>query len=297
MEVFWTILAALVVGASLGLAGAVMQSVLRNPLAEPYLFGMVGGGTLVMVLALDLGLAAWGSLVLPAASLLGALGALGLVALIAWRAACVRRRDGTDPQARATHATTVLAGWAVGGTLGSLEIVALAYATPENQAAVMRWLFGSLATLRPAGVVAGAVVFVLAFAATLACRRSLAVMELGHDEAECLGVNARGVGALVLTAVALATSVAVALAGAIGFVGLVVPHVVRRLCGARMTCVLTLSALGGGLFVLAAEGVARALPPTTDGTPIGVGVVCAVLGGPAFLLLLAARRNGEGRDV
>ena len=292
MDVLWTILAALVVGASLGLAGAVMQGVLRNPLADPYLFGMVGGGTFFMTLALNFGLAAWGSLVLPLASLAGAAFALGLVALVAWCTVRTRRLDGSDPQARMSNSSMILAGWAVGGTLGSFDMLALSYATPENYTAVNRWLWGSLAAARPATVLVGLAVFAAAFAIVLSFRRSLDVMELGHDEAACLWVNVRFVAVIVLAAAATVTSVSVALAGMVGFVGLVVPHFVRRLAGARAKLVLPLSALLGGLFVLAAEFLGRALPGT-----VGVGVVCAITGGPLFLLLLASRRNGEGRDI
>ena len=292
MDVLWTILAALVVGASLGFAGAVMQGVLRNPLADPYLFGMVGGGTFFMTLALNFGLAAWGSLVLPLASLAGAAFALGLVALVAWCTVRTRRLDGSDPQARMSNSSMILAGWAVGGTLGSFDMLALSYATPENYTAVNRWLWGSLAAARPATVLVGLAVFAAAFAIVLSFRRSLDVMELGHDEAACLGVNVRFVSVIVLAAAATVTSVSVALAGMVGFVGLVVPHFVRRLAGARAKLVLPFSALLGGLFVLAAEFLGRALPGT-----VGVGVVCAITGGPLFLLLLASRRNGEGRDI
>ena len=292
MDVLWTILAALVVGASLGLAGAVMQGVLRNPLADPYLFGMVGGGTFFMTLALNFGLAAWGALVLPLASLAGAAFALGLVALVAWCPVRTRRLDGSDPQARMSNSSMILAGWAVGGTLGSFDMLALSYATPENYTAVNRWLWGSLAAARPVTVLTGLAVFAVVFALVLSFRRSLDVMELGHDEAACLGVNVRFVSVVVLAAAALVTSVSVALAGMVGFVGLVVPHFVRRLAGARAKLVLPLSALLGGLFVLAAEFLGRALPGT-----VGVGVVCAITGGPLFLLLLASRRNGEGRDI
>ena len=292
MDILWTILAALVVGASLGLAGAVMQGVLRNPLADPYLFGMVGGGTFFMTLALNFGLAAWGSLVLPLASLAGAAFALGLVALVAWCTVRARRLDGSDPQARMSNSSMILAGWAVGGTLGSFDMLALSYATPENYTAVNRWLWGSLAAARPATVLVGLAVFAAAFAIVLSFRRSLDVMELGHDEAACLGVNVRFVSVIVLAAAATVTSVSVAPAGMVGFVGLVVPHFVRRLAGARAKLVLPLSALLGGLFVLAAEFLGRALPGT-----VGVGVVCAITGGPLFLLLLASRRNGEGRDI
>ena len=292
MDILWTILAALVVGASLGLAGAVMQGVLRNPLADRYLFGGVGGGTFFMTLALNFGLAAWGSLVLPLASLAGAAFALGLVALVAWCTVRTRRLDGSDPQARMSNSSMILAGWAVGGTLGSFDMLALSYATPENYTAVNRWLWGSLAAARPATVLVGLAVFAAAFAIVLSFRRSLDVMELGHDEAACLGVNVRFVSVIVLAAAATVTSVSVALAGMVGFVGLVVPHFVRRLAGARAKLVLPLSALLGGLFVLAAEFLGRALPGT-----VGVGVVCAITGGPLFLLLLASRRNGEGRDI
>ncbi len=292
MDAVWTTLAALVVGGSLGLSGAVLQGVLRNPLADPYLLGMVGGGTLFMALALNLGLAVWGSLVLPIASLTGAAFALGLVAFIAWCTARARQLDGSDPQARASHSSVILAGWAVGGTLGSLDMLALSYATPENRDAINTWLWGSLAQVRPLTVVIGGAVFLAVLALILSFRRPLDVMELGQDEAACLGVNVRLVSVVVLSAAALATSVSVALAGMVGFVGLVVPHFVRRLFGARMKVVLPLSALFGGLFVLAAEYLGRLLPGAS-----GVGVVCAITGGPLFLFLLASRRNGEGRDV
>ncbi len=292
MDAFWTILAALVVGASLGLSGAVLQGVLRNPLADPYLLGMVGGGTLFMVLALNLGLATWGALVLPLASLLGAAFALLLVAFIAWRTVRARARDGSDAQARASNSSVILAGWAVGGTLGSFDLLALSYATPENRDAVNCWLWGSLSTARPQTILLGCLVFLAVFAVVMALRRSLDVMELGHDEAACLGVNVRLASVAAVSAAALATSVSVALAGMVGFVGLVIPHVVRRLFGARMSRVLPLSAVFGALFVLAAEGVGRALPGS-----VGVGIVCAITGGPVFLALLASRRNGEGRDV
>lgn len=292
MDTFCTILAALVVGASLGVAGAVMQGVLRNPLADPYLFGMVGGGTLFMVLAMNFGLAVWGSLVLPLASLAGAAFALGLVALVAWCASGVRERDGSDPQSRASHSSVVLAGWAVGGTLGSFDMLALSCAPQGNRDAVNCWLWGSLAQVRPATAFAGLAVFLVVFLIVWRFRRSLDVMELGHEEAACLGVNVRFTSVAVLAAAAVATSAAVALAGMVGFVGLVVPHFVRRLFGPRAGRVLPLSALLGGFFVLAAEGLGRRLPGAG-----GVGIVCAIAGGPLFLLLLASRRNGEGRDV
>ena len=123
-------------------------------------------------------------------------------------------------------------------------------------------------------------------------RRELNVMELGHEEAECLGVNTRLTMFVAIGAVAMATAVSVALAGAVGFVGLVVPHIVRRLVAVKMEILLPISALIGGIMVVAAEYVGRLLPGD-----VGVGVVCAVLGAPFFLYLLATPSAGEGRDI
>ena len=117
-------------------------------------------------------------------------------------------------------------------------------------------------------------------------------MELGHDEAECLGVDTRKVKLAAIAAVSLATAVSVSLAGAVGFAGLVVPHFVRRVFGPRMQLLVPLSAAFGGAFLVFAHAVSRLFP---EG--IGVGVVCAIFGAPFFLFLLASRRSGEGRDV
>lgn len=284
----------MIVGASLAVSGAVLQSVLRNPLAEPYMLGMVGGGALFAALAMNLGLVAYGMFVIPAASLLGSLFSLLIVLAVAFFAARARDANGSDPALRSSRSTVVVAGFAVGGLTGSLDMLVLSYSKPESFETISRWLYGSLASAGPVHVAAGAAAFAAAFAALLSIRRELDVMELGHDEAECLGVNTRRTTVVAVCAVSLATAVSVAVAGAVGFAGLVVPHFVRRLFGPRMKLLLPLSALFGALFMVVAEAVAEALP---NGDKTGVGVVCAVVGAPFFLVLLASRRSGEGRDV
>jgi len=288
----WAYPAALVTGASLALSGATLQSVLRNPLAEPYLLGTVGGGALFAALATNLGLVAVGSWALSVASFFGSCLSLGLVCLIAVLAARARGLDGSDPHLRSSGNAVVLAGFVTGGFMGSLDMLVLSYSKPEDFTAISKWLYGSLDAVTPSALAAGCLTLAVVLATLLALSRRLNVLELGRDEAETLGVNARATVLMVLGVVSLATAVSVALAGAIGFIGLVVPHVVRRKTGPRMQRVLPLSALAGGAFLAAAEFLRRLLPGN-----VPVGVVCAVFGAPFFFWLLASRNNGEGWDV
>ena len=284
--------AAFVVGAALAVSGATLQSVLRNPLAEPYLLGTVGGAALFAALAMNLGLVALGAWVMPTASFLGSCASLALVCVVAAFAARARRLDGADPQVRANGNAVVLAGFVTGGFMGSLDMLVLSYAKPDDFAAVSKWLYGSLRAVQPAMLALGAVVVAGVFAALLALARRLNVMELGRDEAETLGVDTRTTVLVVLALVSLATAVSVALAGAVGFIGLVVPHFVRRTVGPRLQRILPVSALGGGLFLMLAERLGRFLPGE-----VPVGVVCAIVGAPVFFALLMSRRNGEGWDI
>ena len=292
MGMDWAYPAAAVTGASLAVTGATLQSVLRNPLAEPYLLGTVGGAALFAALATNLGLVALGAWVMPTASFAGSCAALALVCVVAAFAARARNRDGADPQLRSSGNAVVLAGFVTGGFMGSLDMLALSYAKPDDFTAISKWLYGSLKAVTPSLLTLGAAVFAGVFAALMALARRLNVLELGRDEAETLGVNTRATLLAVLGLVSLATAVSVALAGAIGFIGLVVPHAVRRKAGPRMQRVLPISALVGGVFLAVAEGVGRLLPGE-----VPVGVVCAVVGAPFFLWLLMARHNGEGWDV
>lgn len=229
---------------------------------------------------------------LPAASFLGSCASLALVCIVASFAAKARRADGANPLLLSTGNAVVLAGFVTGGFFGSLDMLVLSYAKPEDFAAVSKWLYGSLHAVTWSTLALGGVAFAVAFSTLLALARRLNVMELGVAEAEALGVNTRITTLLVLGAVSLVTAVSVALAGAIGFIGLVVPHFVRRKTGPRLQCVLVFSAFAGGIFLMLAEFLGRFLPGD-----VPVGVVCAILGAPFFLWLLMSRRNGEGWDI
>ena len=288
----WIYLAAAITGAGLSLSGATLQSVLRNPLAEPYLLGTVGGAALFAALATVLGWTALGGWVLPLSSFLGSCCSLALVLTVAAFAVRARNRDGADPFQRSSGGAIVLAGFVAGGFFGSLDMLVMSYATPEDFTALSRWLYGSLAAASPGATALGGCVLATVFTVLMLFSRRLNVLELGRDEAETLGVNTRATIAAVLLAVSLLTAVSVALAGAVGFVGLVVPHFARRLTGPRMERVLPAAAAAGGGFLTLAQYCASRLPGE-----VPVGVVAAIIGAPFFFWLLMRRRNGEGRDV
>lgn len=284
--------AAFVVGSALAVTGTVLQSVLRNPLAEPYLMGTVGGAALSAAGVTLLGLTAIGAWVLPSASFLGSCLSLALVCLVAYMAGRVRREESASPILRSSGSTLILAGFVTGGFTGSLNMLLLSYAPDRDFAAISKWLYGSLGSVTWLGLSIGAVAFAAVFLVLFFLSRQLDVLELGRSDAECLGVNARTIIFICLAASSLMTAVSVALAGAIGFVGLVVPHLVRRKAGPRMRRLLPLSAVVGGLFLVFAEWLRRFLPGD-----VPVGVVAAIFGSPFIFALLVSKKSGEGWDV
>ncbi|MGN0846145.1 MAG: FecCD family ABC transporter permease [Kiritimatiellia bacterium] len=272
------IFAALVVGAALAVSGATLQSVLRNPLAEPYILGIVGGASLGVALAFLMGWTAASALVVPLAAVAGAGLSLALVCAVSALAARRTGRRGFS------GGTVIVAGFVAGSFTCSLQMLALAYATPEQAAAASRWVWGDLRAASPLAVPYAAAAVLAALVALYACNRSLNALVLGEATARSLGVNVRRTQLIALGATSVATAASVALAGAVGFLGLIVPHVVRRLVGVNHRVYLPLSAVGGAVFLVAADAVARLFPGN-----LPVGVVCALTGAPFFFLLLARR--------
>jgi len=268
-------ISALIVGASLATAGATLQSVLRNPLAEPYILGIVGGASFGVALMFMLGWAAASAVVVPLAAFAGAVFALALVCLVSMLAAKRTGRQGL------AGGTVIVAGFVAGSFTCSLQMLVLSYATPEQSAAAYKWVWGDLQQATPQALPWATLAAVVAFLVIYARNRELNALVLGEDMARSLGVNVRRTQLLVLVATSVATAASVALAGAVGFLGLIVPHVVRRLFGINHRLYLPLSAVGGALFLLAAEGLAQLFPGN-----LPVGVVCALTGAPFFLYLL-----------
>lgn len=266
------VVAAVGVGAGLAIAGVVMQALTHNPLADPYLLGVSSGASVGAVAALTLGVSAlW---VLPVAAFAGALAALGAVLLVAGRGASPVR--------------IILAGVAV-GYLGSSLVSLLVFSSARGDAfrEILSWLLGSLASARwwEAGVAVAAVA--AAAGLVLARARTLDALLLGDDAAVALGVDVERERPWLMVAVAVLTGALVAVSGAIGFVGLVIPHAARLLVGPRHRLLLPAALLGGGLFLLLADTLARTLFEPLE---VPVGIVTALVGGPAFALLVRRAR-------
>lgn len=266
---------ALLVGASLGLSGAALQGLLLNPLAEPALIGVSASAALGAVLVFYFGLAGMAAISLP----LGGMAGAGLAALLMF--ALAGNKGGAF--------SLILAGIAVNSIAAALTALALNLApSPYAASEIMFWLLGSLAD-RSQNDVALAAPFVLAgWVILLSAGPGLSALTLGEDTARTLGVNVARLKIAVVLGTALCVGAGTAVAGSIGFVGLVVPHLIRPLIGYRPGPLLYLSALGGGALLLAADIAAREI----GGAPeLRIGVLTALIGAPFFLWLVIRSRS------
>ncbi len=268
----WRMLAGLLVGAALALAGAVLQTVLRNPLADPFVLGLSGGASLAAAAVLATGLTALGAFVLPSAAFAGAVLALLFVA-------AVTRAAGGGP------VTLVLAGVVSGSLSSAVLMVVLACAPDRTLQSVSWWMMGSLQTAGPVQLATAGLLVGITILAIFSQARALDALALGTEMAQSLGVRTGRVLPLVLGAASLAVAAAVSLAGLIGFVGLIVPHAVRRIAGANHRVMLPASAVAGGLFLVACDQIGKLFGEVE----IPAGVVTALAGGPFFLWLLVRR--------
>jgi iron complex transport system permease protein len=266
------VLLGMLVGGGLALAGAVLQALLRNPLAEPYILGISGGAAAGVVAILALGLASAASWFLPSAAFGGALLAIGLVFGVA--ASADRRLD---------VRVLLLAGVVVGAFFSACIALILSLSDAPTVRTAILWMMGSLsgAGWRTVGIVA---VYTLPAAFLLmGLARALNVMAIGEETASYLGTEVERTKRVAYGVASLLAAAGVAFTGVIGFVGLVVPHAVRLLTGPDHRTLLPLSFLAGAAFLSLTDLVARtALAPTE----IPIGVITAFIGVPFFLFLL-----------
>lgn len=263
------------VGASLGLSGAAMQGYLRNPMAEPGVIGVSGSAALGAVLALQTGFAAAFTLALPAAALAGAGLGVALIVLIAG--------------AGGGALGLILAGIALSALTSALTALVLNL-SPNPFAAndIIFWMMGSLADRSFTHVAMAAPIMVLGWALVASTGRGLEALTLGEDAATSMGFNLRALRLRLVIGVAAAVGAATAVAGAVGFVGLVVPHLLRTEVGASPRKLLPASALGGAALVLAADVAVRLILPGRD---LKLGVLMALIGAPIFLHLIWRMRG------
>lgn len=270
---------AALVGAALALSGATFQALLRNPLAEPYVLGVSGGASLGAVAAVVLGWTAAGAWALPGAALVGGLLAIGLVLQIGRRAA------GTRLDTR----TLLLAGVVAGAFFNALVLLLLTFGEAETFRAAVYWMMGSVSGATGTQVATLALWLVPAGVALLGMARPLNLLAVGEETALHLGVRVEALKRAAYLLASLLAAAAVAVSGAIGFVGLVVPHAARLLWGSDHRRLLPAAALGGAIFLVLADTAARSAVPPAE---LPVGVVTALVGVPWFLVLLVRRGSG-----
>ncbi|MCR9219107.1 MAG: iron ABC transporter permease [Alphaproteobacteria bacterium] len=265
------------VGVTLGLSGAALQGWLRNPLAEPGLIGASAAAALGAVIAFYFGIADWLRFALPAGGTLGALVGLGALLLLV----------GRDP----STLTVILAGVAVSAFAAALTQLALNLApSPYAALEVITWMMGSLANRSLEHLWLALPLTLVGWALLAGTGRALEALTLGEDAARSLGVRLDRLRWRIILGVGLSVGAAVSVSGVIGFVGLVVPHLLRPLCGYSPSRLLPASALGGAALVLVADAAVRTLSP---GPELKLGVVTALIGAPFFLMLLRdVRRRG-----
>lgn len=267
-------LAAFLVGAALGASGAALQGLLRNPLAEPGVLGVSACSALGATFALTFGLGALGDFALPVAAIVGALAATLLIALSA---------------ARVTSTVTLIL---IGVGLSSFAAAVMALFTnlapnPFSLSDLVQWMLGSVANRSVPDLLFAVPFLAVGLALLFRARRGLSALTLGEEAAAGVGLDLRRHRLLVVLGAGFATGAAVALAGVIGFVGIVAPHLVRPLVGHDPARSLLPAALLAGLILTASDLLVRVAPTTTE---LKLGVVAALVGAPAFVRIAWSRR-------
>ena len=268
---------AVLIGGSLGLAGAAMQGYLRNPLADPGLIGVSGSAALGAVVSIQTGLAAAFFFALPIMALSGALMGVLLVLLLA------------GP--RGSSLALILAGIAISAFAGALTSLVLNLSpNPYAASEIVFWMMGSLADRSMLHVWISLPLIVLGAGLLATLSRGLDALTLGEDAAEAMGINLTRLRLSVILGTAAVVGASTAVAGAIGFVGLVIPHLLRGFVQARPGALLWASTLGGAGMILASDILVRVVIPERD---LKLGVVTALVGAPLFLhLIYRTRKSG-----
>ncbi len=275
------VLAALV-GCALAVTGATLQSLLRNPLADPFVLGVSGGAALGATVAMAFGLAALpfvpGLSAVPGFALVGALTATALVL-------AVGRLAGGDPST-----TTLLAGVIFNAFALAAITFIKALMAPDKLGEVLFWLAGKLEHETWPTLASTALAVLLSVVVLVALSPRLNLLTLGEEDAQSLGVDVRWTRGVLLVTASVAVAAVASLSGLVGFVGLLVPQLARLMFGADQRVVLPASALLGASFLMLADLAARLLFRVFETEP-PVGVITALLGGPLFLLLMARARK------
>jgi iron complex transport system permease protein len=266
-------LLAALVGATLAVAGVTFQTLLRNPLADPFILGVSGGAACGASIATAAGLARLPGVV-PLIAFAGACGATGAVFLLA------RRREYTDPT------RLLLSGLVLNAFFSAVILISFGVSRQSDLTAALRWMMGTLFGATWSDVILLTVLLAIATATLASIGNDLRMFSFGEDDAKSRGVNVERVKLIGFITASIVTGAAVSVSGIIGFVGLLVPHLIRMMWRRDFRFLLPLCALGGGILVVLADLLSRIVVTSSE---LPIGAFTAVLGVPFFLSLL--RRN------
>ena len=270
-------LAGALVGALLATAGVVFQGLLRNPLATPFTLGVSAGAALGAMLAITFGSAvAW--IGIPLAPLASFVGSMAAVAVVYFLASARHRGLSTN--------VLLLAGVTMNAFFSALILFVQYFADFSETFRIIRWLMGDLDISSYQPLVTALPLLIVSFAVFAWLARPLNLLSLGADAAESRGLDVTRAQRAAFFSASLATGAAVSVGGPVGFIGIVVPHLVRLLVGADHRIVLPASALFGAAFLIGCDALARSIMPPLE---LPVGVITALIGGPFFLWLLVRR--------
>ncbi|MDA8099868.1 MAG: iron ABC transporter permease [Nitrospiraceae bacterium] len=265
------VLVAFLMGAALGASGAVLQGVLRNPLADPYILGISSGASLTAALGIIGGLTFLGAFTVPVLAFIGALATGSIVGVMGWK------RGGLWPE------RLLLAGVGLSFLFSALLMLMMSISTDEGLRRAMLWIFGDLSLSEWKRVPYG-LGFVLAGIVLSATRaKALNALILGDEFAYSLGFAPHRERFILFVSVGLMTAASVSLGGMIGFIGLLMPHIMRFFIGSDSRMLIPASALGGGALLCIADLISRSLLPPME---LPAGVITAIIGAPYFLYLL-----------
>ena len=269
------VLVAALMGMALGASGAVLQGILRNPLADPYILGISSGASLTAALGIIGGLSFLGSFTVPVLAFLGAVVTGSIVGVLGWK------RGGLWPE------RLLLAGVGLSFLFSALLMLMMSISTDEGLRRAMLWIFGDLSMSEWSRIPYGLAFVALGMLLSATRAKALNALILGDEFAHSLGFEPRRERMILFISVSLMTAASVSLGGMIGFIGLLIPHIMRFFLGADSRFLIPASALGGGSLLCIADLVSRTLLPPME---LPTGVITAIIGAPYFLYLLR-RKN------
>jgi iron complex transport system permease protein len=269
------VLVAFLMGMALGASGALLQGILRNPLADPYILGISSGASLMAALGIIGGLSFLGSFTVPALAFVGAMVTGIVVGVMGWK------RGGLWPE------RLLLAGVGLSFLFSALLMLMMSISTDEGLRRAMLWIFGDLSMSDWSRIPYGLSFIAVGLLLSATRAKALNALILGDEFAHSLGFSPQRERLVLFVAVGLMTAASVALGGMIGFIGLLVPHIMRFFLGADSRLLIPASALGGGALLCIADLISRTLIPPME---LPAGVITAIIGAPYFLYLLR-RKN------